>query len=128
MQNSEGMNRKINWKDRPVMAKLNGNTMGELYDPAMKITDQVEANRYLEALVHRCMDDGKSREESESIQKSNLAYYAGYYDHETRLRVEQLFNCSHPIFGPAVNGEPTPEEAFKMGMELGEKIKKGVKV
>jgi len=40
------------------------------------------------------------------------------YDNDTRLRVEQLFNCAHPIFGEASNGTPTPKEAFEMGENL----------
>lgn len=94
-------------------------TFGEKYGPAMEITDQDEAVAYFEACVQQTMTFGKSREEAEEIEKGNLAYYAGYYNHETRLRVERLFACSHPIFGPAKDGAPTPEKAFEMGRRLG---------
>jgi hypothetical protein len=92
-------------------------TIGEAYDPAMKINNQEEANEYFEALVVRNMTYfEKSRKESEQIEKSNLGYFAGYYDNETRERVERLFMCSHPIFGSiAEKGSPTPEDAFEMG-------------
>jgi len=82
--------------------------------PAMKITDQKEADKYFEMLVQESMQEsGKSREEIEKMQRSNLAYFAGYYDDATRLRVERLFCCAHPIFGKASEHIPTPEEAFE---------------
>jgi len=78
-------------------------TIGETYESAMKITDQKEADKYFEMLVQESMQEsGKSREEIEKIQRSNLAYLAGYYDDETRLRVERLFCCAQ-------------EEAFELG-------------
>ena len=96
-------------------------TIGEAYGPAMEITTEEEAAKYFELLVERCMRFGKSREQAEEIQKANLGYYAGYYSNEIRARVEQLFNCAHPIFGPIAQGKPTPEEAFRMGQECAEK-------
>lgn len=92
---------------------------GGKYEPAMKITDPIQAAEYLEACIQHTMSFGKTRAEAEAVEKSNIGYFAGYYDHETRIRVEQLFFCEHPVFGPASEGEPTAEEAFKMGMELG---------
>jgi hypothetical protein len=91
-------------------------TNGEKYNPAMKITDQAEADRYFNECVEHCMrclptDD---RAEAECIEKSNLGYWAGYYDDKTRRRVEKLFRCSHPIFGSVEqNGPPTPQQALK---------------
>lgn len=94
-------------------------TMREAYGPAMEMTDQKEADVYFERLVQRCMATGVDRQEAESIQRQNLGYYAGYYDLETRKRVERLFRCAHPIFGAASIGTPTPEEAFDAGLEKG---------
>lgn len=66
-------------------------TKAEAYDPAMKITDQAEADRYF----------------------------------ETRARVERLFRCAHPIFGAIAEvGPPPAEEAFRKGLELGERAAK----
>lgn len=106
---------------------LTGKTLEELYDPAMLVTDPARsgvpvATEYLVALVarHRELwpDDGP--EESEANVKSNLGYWAGYYSHETRERVEGLFGCEHPYFGSiAKNGPPTSEQAFMMGIALG---------
>lgn len=92
-------------------------TIGEKYDPAMTITDPDEAVAYFEACVRHTMSFGTSREEAESIERQNLGYYAGYYSHETRLRVERLFNCSHPYFGKAEGGAPSFEAAIQAGIE-----------
>jgi hypothetical protein len=91
-------------------------TIGEKCGPAMQITDQAEADAYFEACVEHCMGFGRSRSEAENIERQNLGYYAGYYDHPTQERVNRLFRTTHPIFG---DKHPTPEEAFKVGMEFG---------
>jgi len=99
-------------------------TIGEAYGPAMEIKTEEEAKEYFEALVERCMRGGKSREESEKITRNNLGYYAGYYDNATRARVERLFSCAHPVFGAIAEvGAPTMEEAFEMGMKMGERLR-----
>ena len=101
-------------------------TIGELYDPAMKMTDQAEADAYFARLVERHMmvDPKLTREQVESIQRKNLGYYAGYYDAETRERVERLFVCAHPVFGPiTTRGQPTAEEAFGLGQVFGGAMK-----
>mgnify|MGYP001593748755 CR=1 FL=1 len=92
-------------------------THKEKYGPAMKMIEPAEVDAYFEECVQHCMTHGKSRTEAESIERVNLGYYAGYYDNETRARVERLFRCAHPIFGAiAEKGPPTPEEAFEMGL------------
>ena len=96
-------------------------TMGEKYGPAMKITDQAEADAYFEECVQHQLGFGEStREEAEHIERSNLGYVAGYGDNETRARVERLFKCAHPIFGAIAQYDPpTPEEALEIGKRLG---------
>ena len=92
-------------------------TIGQKYDPAMKITEQAEADVYFERCVEHTMRMRPcERAEAESIERQNLGYYAGYYDNATRERVERLYRCRHPIFGAiAVEGPPTPDEAFEAG-------------
>ena len=92
-------------------------TIGQKYHPAMEITEQAEADAYFERCVEHSMRyGGRTREEAETIERANLGYFAGYYDSETRARVERLFRCAHPIFGPiAQNGSPTPEAALLAG-------------
>jgi len=100
-------------------------TIGDKFGPAMKITDQAEADAYFERCVQHCMTFGSNRQESERITRSSLGYYAGYYSEETRRRVEKLFSCSHPIFGSIAEvGSPTPEEAFQTGIDAASKGKR----
>jgi hypothetical protein len=95
-------------------------TIEEKYGPAMSINDEQEAQEYFELCVEHTMRFGKSRVEAEEIERKNLGYYAGYYNSETRARVERLFNCAHPFFGAiAEKGLPTPEEICEMGYKLG---------
>lgn len=96
-------------------------TIGECLSPAMDITNSYDARVYFDALVDYYVEinlmENKpvTRELAIDIAKSNLGYYAGYYDRETAVRVQELFKCVHPIFGKT---EPTPEEAFKMGQDM----------
>ena len=100
-------------------------TYGECLHPAMKITDKADAAQYLRdyvayiqaALIEQPREDGMTAAQIASV---NLGYFAGYYDNETRERVERLFKCSHPIFGSiAAEGAPTAEEAFEAGRRMG---------
>lgn len=96
-----------------------GITMGDKYGPAMEITDPAEARKYFKMCVdHTRIAFEKTREEAEVIERSNLGYYAGYYDHATRLRVEKLFECAHPVFGKAAERVPTAEEALAAGISM----------
>lgn len=91
-------------------------SMGDKYGPAMEITEQAEAAEYFAALVrHNMRISQHNIKEAMAIERENLAYWAGYYSHEVRLRVDNLFNCIHPIFGSA-NTPPTLLEACKLGL------------
>lgn len=74
-------------------------TIGQKYDPAMKIADQEEADWYFELCVEHCMSFGNDRQKAEEIERGNIGYYAGYFDSETQQRVQKLFGAIHPIFG-----------------------------
>ena len=99
-------------------------TFGECLGPAMEITDPEDAQQYLTEYIKYTQTflDKKPRDDgmtAEDICKVNLGYYAGYYDSDTRVRVESLFTCAHPVFGTIKdNGQPTAEEAFQKGMDL----------
>lgn len=97
-------------------------TVGEAYGPAMKIQDQAEATAYFEKLVQRRLRlFTEERPDAECVIRKDLGYYAGYYDAETRERVERLFACAHPVFGKiAEKGQPTAEQAFEMGKRMAE--------
>lgn len=98
-------------------------TIRECLAPAMAITEQADADQYLadyvayikNGLEEEREDDGLTAEEIANI---NIGYYTGYYDNETRARVERLFRCAHPIFGSvAKNGSPTAEQALAAGAQ-----------
>jgi hypothetical protein len=59
--------------------------------------------------------------EARRVTLVNIGYYTGYLDHDTADRIMELFDTEHPIFGRT---HPTPEEAFRLGRELGEQMKR----
>jgi hypothetical protein len=105
-------------------------TYGECLGPAMKITDPKDAQQYLKnyvAFIQKCLDKEPRKDNmtAEQIAKINLGYFAGYYDDETRRKVEKLFCCSHPIFGSIEQeGTPTAEDAFNAGKKLAKNSQK----
>lgn len=102
-------------------------TIGEKYHPAMEIKTQEKADLYFEECIQHNMSFGNSRKEAERVERINLGYFAGYYDTETRIRVEKLFKCVHPIFGSAEEGTPSSEEALQVGIKIGKRIKRECK-
>ena len=96
-------------------------TIGERYGQAMEVTTQQDADRIFAELVAsaRAANPTLTLEAASDMERQNLGYFAGYYNDETRARVERLFRCAHPVFGPIANGKPTPEEAFQMGVDAG---------
>lgn len=109
-------------------------TYGEIFDWANSISDPDEAqeflNDYTDYIVPflkeekiKLLEMGGNidvnkmlKSQAIEIAKSNLGYFAGYYDDDTRRKIEKLFLCSHPIFGSIEkNGAPTSEEAFNAG-------------
>lgn len=99
--------RKYDWQSNPFA------TAGELYRPAMLISDENKAAEYLRALVTWAVEHhGQDPKKALNIQKQNLGYFAGYYDSETMERVNRLFKTAHPIFG---NRAPEPRGAFELG-------------
>lgn len=101
--------------------------IGEKYDQVSLVKTEPEARALFERLVkHTMRVHGQTREEAEGLERHNIGYYAGYFGHETRLRVEELFKCAHPILPPAKDGQLSPEEAFELGKKWGAKsIEKG---
>lgn len=93
-------------------------TYGECLDPIFKITDKADAMQYKKAYVEFTEKHIKENEPLSALQivNSNIGYYAGYGSNEDRKRIEELFECSHPVFGAVKeNGVPTGEEAFECG-------------
>jgi hypothetical protein len=90
-----------------------------LLSSAMEVKTQEEADACFEGLMAKVMVECPNRTDAEARLRSALGYHAGYYSHETRLRVERFFCCEHPIFGSAKNATPSPEEIFRMGVAMG---------
>jgi hypothetical protein len=96
-------------------------TIGEKYAPAMAITDEAEADAYFQRCVAHTLGcrPELNRDAAERIERQNLGYYAGYYDEDTRRRVERLFKTAHPVFGAIDKvGAPTPDEALQEGERM----------
>lgn len=90
----------------------------DVYDPAMKMIERYEARVYLHRIALLCAEsNGCTYERGLDIAKSNVGYWAGYHDRETRTRVERLFDCVHPMLGPVAETPIDPEEIFRMGGE-----------
>lgn len=100
-------------------------TIGEKYEPAMKVQTKTAAKHYFRRLVKHSMHwFGMGRKAAVELEKTNLGYFAGYYDAETRERVERLFECQHPYFGAiAKKGSPDPETAFNIGRSIGNALR-----
>ena len=93
-------------------------TYGECLDPIFKITDKADALQYKKAYVEFTEKHIKENEPLSALQivNSNIGYYAGYGSNEDRKRIEDLFDCSHPIFGAVKEGGiPTGKEALECG-------------
>ena len=58
--------------------------------------------------------------EARKIVLSNIGYYCGYYPAELADKVYEMFETEHPVFGKT---HPTPEEALRIGMEMGRAAK-----
>jgi hypothetical protein len=63
---------------------------------------------------------GTDETAARDILRSNIGYNTGYGDNELGDKVMEFYECEHPIFGKT---HPTPEEALRMGIELGEKMR-----
>jgi hypothetical protein len=95
-------------------------TASELYDPAMKITEQELADYYFEELVQRRIRlTLATREQAETAERENLGYWAGYGKLETRARVEKLFKCRHPLLPPADKPQLTIDQLLQLGWNHG---------
>lgn len=104
-----------------------GPTYRDLLDPLFKITDKEEAKEYFNDYVQFLMHDDPdlSEEQALDVAKSNVGYWGGYQDIDTRMRIERLLDVEHPYLGKAKEKQYTPEEILQMGIELGKKIRPG---
>jgi hypothetical protein len=96
------------------------------WEGAMKVSTKEEADGWLDVAVrklHAASQGSQTKIEIEFAIKSNLGWFAGYYSHEDRDRIEKLFGCQHPYFGSiAVNGPPSVTEAIRIGIQRGKEL------
>ena len=97
--------------------------MGELFNEALRLAkeNKDEAHEFFKAYVKAVIDENDevySLEEAERIAKSNLGYWAGYYNEETCVIIYETYRCEHPIFGKKPFNT-SPDVAFKKGYEMG---------
>ncbi len=100
-------------------------TIGEKYRPAMEVQTPSEAQAMFARLVEHTMRiTGKTQEEAERIERSNIGYFSGYYSRETADRVMRLFGAVHPIFGGPGEWPSDPQEILRLGIEAGKRSAK----
>jgi hypothetical protein len=89
-------------------------------DEAMQAQTEGEAAAHVAAIVEemqRLTAEPLTAERLDAIARENIGYWAGYYSHETRERVEKVYACEHPFFGKiAEYGAPSPTIALEAGM------------
>jgi len=97
-------------------------TIGQVYDPACSFVETEEqAKKYFDLLVNYAVTiHSISVEEATKNELLNIGYYAGYYDNDTRIKMQKLFGAIHPIFGRVF---PTADEALEIGKRIGEKMR-----
>jgi hypothetical protein len=108
---------KFNPKNKDLL------TYGELLGPAMQITEQADADQYLQAYVEwqakQWMPKNIGKNAARKICLANLGYFAAFYSLEVRERVERLFNGQHPVYGSTSAHIPTEKEIFLAGFRRG---------
>ena len=101
------------------------NTMGEVFNEALRLakTDKDEAQDFFYQYVNHISFTNKySWDKSIEIAKSNLGYFAGYYNQEVCDIIYKTYQCSHPIFGDKpFNVDPV--EAFNIGYNMAKNSK-----
>lgn len=78
------------------------NTIGEIFKLALHLakTNPEEAKDFFYEYVNFIsMEKHLSWDEATKRAKSNLGYFAGYYNKETRDIIYKVYDTQHPIFG-----------------------------
>jgi hypothetical protein len=83
-------------------------TYGDVLDAMAAITDRDEAQEFKRAYTEQFPD----------VADNNLGYLAGYCSNDEMLRIFDLFDVEHPIFGRTI---PTSLEALRAGFDLARK-------
>jgi hypothetical protein len=97
-------------------------TIGEKYDPAMKVHTKAEAQAYFDECVEHDLRlrPELSREEAEHIERQNIGYYFGYQRRDEACRLQELYGFTHPLINI---GTDTPEDIVRKGITIGNRMK-----
>ena len=82
-------------------------TIGEVYGPAMDITELDAANVFFENRVVEAMQCGISREAAEEQERANLRFYAGHCSNRVLRRVTCLFINKQPYMQQQIRPSET---------------------
>lgn len=92
----------------------------EMFDGACRARDAALRTAFLDRIQkwHQESHPDENQESARDWARKAVAYWAGYFSHEVRLRVEKLYEAVHPCFGPATKGPVDPTQAFLLGMSM----------
>jgi hypothetical protein len=99
-------------------------TMGEIFSLADSLAKEgvkSKCEHFLIAYATSILDANESvtnYEEALNIAKSNLGYFAGYFNSTTYERINRTYGVIHPVF-KTNPFDIAPEEAYRMGLEMG---------
>ena len=99
-------------------------TMEEIFDLANSLAKEgikSKCDQFLNAYVTSILDLNESvtnYEDALNLAKSNLGYFAGYYDRKTYDRINKAYGAIHPVF-KTNPFDIAPEEAYRIGLEMG---------
>lgn len=93
------------WRGKPL------STYGDVTSAMQSCASREDAQDFMR---HFRQYDSKAAE--------NIGYLTGYFSPEKADQMRDWFQVVHPIFGTET---PTPEEALRKGIELGQKASKG---
>jgi len=101
-------------------------SVDEQFKQALSCRTRAEADIWFEKEVAKMQQEcSLSYFEASSTLRDNLGYMAGYYDPDVAKKVFELFGAVHPVFRCVDYGERyTAEDMFRMGYELGNKLKR----
>lgn len=95
-------------------------TMGEIFNTALDVAKTGNSDRCQEFLTsyveYIVSESNRNVAEAEDIAKSNLGYFAGYYNSEVYETINKAYGAVHPVFG----GNPfdlSAEEVYKLCLE-----------
>lgn len=100
-------------------------TYGEVMDSLIEIVDEDELKEYYHKYIeYIAQKENLDMNKATAMAAHNIGYSLGYFSRETRMRVERVLEIAHPFFGKAKENDLSPDEILKMGMEMGERVKK----